>query len=368
MGKKVLICIPDLGICNGVTTFILSFYDDIIQQGYQADFLLVENEHTEKESYVSEKGSRIYKVPKYSKYDKRRIDYIDRVFRNEAYDIVHVNFPGPNGAMVLKAARKYGVRHRIYHCHNPLNNLSLKSFLSEHVFTPICRRRANKYVACSRTAGKSIFGNRKFDVVNNAIDPTGFLFRPESRERIRKELQIEDRLVVGVAARMTAQKNPLFLVKVFAEIKKRNPNAVLLWVGDGELQERIEETCSKYGIWDSVVLAGRQSEIADWYSAMDLFLLPSRFEGLGIVYLEAQANGLSCFGSDCVPEETEVTERMHRISLSKSPSDWATEIVKTLDKDTASREVKTEEFKQKGYDSRFIKHRLCEVYESLYKE
>lgn len=368
MKKKVLLCIPNLGICNGVTTFIMSFYDSLLAQGYQVDFLLVINNYSEMESYIQERGSKIYKVPNGKKYDKRRIDYIEKVFQNETYDIVHVNFPGANGAIVLKAAKKNGVSYRVYHCHNPFNTSTVRTFISEMLFTPLCKLRANRYVACSEAAGRTIFRKKKFEVINNAINPTEFLFSEESRTSIRKKYQIENRLVVGVAARMAEQKNPLFIIKIFAQMHKENKNAVLLWVGDGNMREKIEQACIEHNVQDAVLLVGRQSNMVEWYSAMDLFLLPSKFEGLGIVYLEAQANGLYCFGSQCVPRETEVTERMHRISLKKKPEEWSAEILKTMEMDAGYRGIKEELFKEKNYDSRFTKNRLCELYASFDKE
>lgn len=367
MKKRVLIGIPNLGICNGVTTFIMSFYDYLLNQGYAVDFLLVMDNHSELESYVLDRGSNIYMVPNYSKYDKRRVSYIDNVFYENNYDIVHVNFPGPNGAMVLKSAKKNGVKYRIYHCHNPLNVLSIKSILSEKIFTPLCKRRANKYVACTNMAGKSIFGNAKFEVINNAINPRDFLFSEEARVRIRKDFNIENQLVVGVAARMDDQKNPDFIIDVFCEIRKINPGAKLLWVGDGRKQNQIQAICAERDIKESVLLVGRQSNVRDWYSAMDVFLLPSKFEGLGIVYLEAQANGLLCFGSDRVPEETEVTNLMHRISLDKTAAEWAAEILETYESSQKKREVDIDLFKEKGYDSRFVESRLYDVYESFFE-
>ncbi|MBQ7360642.1 MAG: glycosyltransferase [Lachnospiraceae bacterium] len=368
MKRNVLMCIPDLGICNGVTSFMLSFYDYLIEQEYSVDFLVVEDQHMEKESYVTEKGSRVFRVPIAAKYDKSRIEFIDKVFRENAYDIVHVNFPGPNGAMVLKAAKKWGVKHRIYHCHNPLNLLSLKSTLSERVFTPICRSRANKFLACSKSAGISIFGNRDFQVINNAIEPRDFVFDAKARERVRKSLQLESQMVVGVAARMEAQKNPSFIVEVFAEMKKKCKDAVLVWVGDGGMQKQIEEACVAKNIRDAVFLVGRQPDVTEWYSAMDLFLLPSRYEGLGIVFLEAQANGLPTFGSDCVPEETQITHLMHRISLEKSAAQWADEIWNIYDRQQGERMVDIDLFRKHGFDVNYSKDKLYVVYESLYQE
>lgn len=366
--KKVLICVPDLGICNGVTTCIMSFYEHLLQQEYRIDFLVVMHQHMEMESYVRERGSNVYKVPLGMKYDKKRVRYIDDVLRNGVYDIVHVNFLGPNGAMILKMAKKYGIEHRIYHCHNPINKLSLKAVLSESIFTFVCRKRANKYVACSYSAGKAIFKNDKFEIVNNAINPDVFCYNCHARIKIRENLNIGDRLVIGVAARMDAQKNPGFIIEVFSEIKKLREDAVLLWVGDGAEKARIENLCKKKNIQDSVYLVGRKSNMDEWYSAMDLFLLPSKFEGLGIVYLEAQANGLPCFGSECVPEETEITELMHRISLDKSADKWATEMLRVYEEQDEKHKVDIGLFKRKGYDIKFVRNRLWELYETCYNE
>lgn len=367
MKRKVLMCVPDLGICNGVTTFMLSFYDYLMEHGYSMDFLVVIGKHMEKESYVTERGSKVFRVPVAAKYDKSRVDFIDKVFRENRYDIVHVNFPGPNGAMVLKAAKKWGVKHRIYHCHNPLNLLTLKSTISEKVFTPICRMRANKFLACSKAAGRSIFGNRNFEVINNAIAPKDFAFDLQARNKIRQQLQLGEQMVVGVAARMGPQKNPEFIVEVFGEIKKKCKEAVLVWIGDGLMQSLIEQKCEEKGFDKDVYLVGRQSEVTEWYSAMDLFLLPSRYEGLGIVFLEAQASGLPTFGSDCVPEETEVTDLMHRISLKKSAEQWADEILAAYDKKKGKREVDLELFEKHGFDLNYTEDKLYCVYESLFE-
>lgn len=366
--RKVLICVPDLGICNGITTFIMSFYEHLLQKEYSIDFLVVMHQNMEMEPYVLERGSRVFKVPSGMKYDPKRVRYIDEVLRNGAYDIVHVNFLGPNGAMVLKMAKKYGVEHRIYHCHNPLNMLSIKAVISESVFTMVCKKRANKFVACSISTGKAIFKNKKFEVVNNAINPNDFLYNHEAGIRTRESLGIDDRLVIGVAARMDAQKNPSFIIDVFSEIKKLRKDAVLLWVGDGDRKDQIENLCTKKNIRDSVFLVGRQSNMAEWYSAMDLFLLPSKFEGLGIVYLEAQANGLPCFGSDCVPVETEVTGLMHRIPLKKGAAEWATEMLRVYEGKQEKHKVDIDLFEKYGYDINFVRNRLCDVYESCYNE
>ncbi|MBQ9768202.1 MAG: glycosyltransferase family 1 protein [Lachnospiraceae bacterium] len=357
-----------MGICNGITTFIMSFYEYLLQHEYSVDFLLVTDKNLEMEPYVSEKGSKVFKVPNGGKYDKKRIAYINRVFKAEAYDIVHVNFPGPNGALVLKAAKKNGVKYRVYHCHNPLNNLSMKTRISEGIFTPLCRKRANKYVACSGAAGKSVFGDAKFEVIKNAIRPEDFLFDPDGRKQIREKSGIENRLVVGVAARMEEQKNPSFLIEVFSEFKKLQKDAVLLWVGDGSKMAQMRELCNEKNLQDAVLFVGRQSNVVEWYSAMDMFLLPSKFEGLGIVYLEAQANGLHCFGSDCVPEETEVTDRMHRISLEKSAAEWAEEMLRVTKGQSGLREVNLELFRVCGYDINYVENRLYEVYESYFHE
>ena len=136
---------------------------------------------------------------------------------------------------------------------------------------------------------------------------------------------------------------------------------------DGNMTEQVRRMCSEYQMEDAVLLPGRQTDVVAWYSAMDLFLLPSKFEGLGIVYLEAQANGLHCFGSDCVPEETQVTNRMHRISLKHNASRWADEITAILDANHTSRAADDIELFQKAnYDSRFVAGRLYEIYESFH--
>ena len=280
--------------------------------------------------------------------------------------IVHVNMPGHVGFETLKMARQYGIGKRIFHAHNPRNNLNLKTVISTKVYDYLLQREATELVACSKSAGNSRFGNKDFQVLKNVIDTDRFVYRLEDRRYIREKLHIEKKVVVGVVGRFAAQKNPEFLLECFAEYNKLNKESVLLWIGDGELQEKIQDRAKNMGLKGACLFVGRKNNIEKWYSAMDLFLLPSKFEGMGIVFLEAQCTGLPCFGSTNVPIETEVTELMHRISLKQEANYWATAMKKVTDM-SGDRRSRASEFINAGYTHEATKSDLLNMYEKRIK-
>ena len=179
-----------------------------------------------------------------------------------------------------------------------------------------------------------------------------------------KIILIEDKIVIGVVGRFSCQKNPYFLVKCFAELRKIEPKAFLLWVGDGELKNNVEKKLYDMGLERDVQFVGRKPNVQEWYSAMDLFFLPSVFEGMGIVFLEAQCTGLPCVGSSNVPIETEITELMHRISLKDNEKIWAIQMKKILD-ESINRKTRDKDFIDKEYTHDLTQNDLRDYYNYL---
>ena len=305
-------------------------------------------------------------MPQGNKYSYKVSRKIRTIIKEGKYDIVHVNMPGHVGFETLKMARQYGIGKRIFHAHNPRNNLNLKTVISTKVYDYLLQREATELVACSKSAGNSRFGNKDFQVLKNVIDTDRFAYRLEDRRYIREELHIDKKVVVGVVGRFAAQKNPEFLLECFAEYNQLNKESVLLWIGDGELQEKIQDRAKNMGLKEACLFVGRKNNIEKWYSAMDLFLLPSKFEGMGIVFLEAQCTGLPCFGSTNVPIETEVTELMHRISLKQEANYWATAMKKVIDM-SGDRRSRASEFINAGYTHEATKSDLLNMYEKWIK-
>lgn len=364
--KKALILLPYLKNGDGTAVALMNYYQELIEHGWRIDFLVLKIFECEWLNKVKADGNNIYELPKENKYSYKVSRKIRSIIKEGKYDIVHVNMPGHVGFETLKMARQYGIGKRIFHAHNPRNNLNLKTVISTKVYDYLLQREATELVACSKSAGNSRFGNKDFQVLKNVIDTDRFVYRLEDRRYIREKLHIEKKVVVGVVGRFAAQKNPEFLLECFAEYNKLNKESVLLWIGDGELQEKIQDRAKNMGLKGACLFVGRKNNIEKWYSAMDLFLLPSKFEGMGIVFLEAQCTGLPCFGSTNVPIETEVTELMHRISLKQEANYWATAMKKVIDM-SGDRRSRASEFINAGYTHEATKSDLLNMYEKRIK-
>lgn len=364
--KKALILLPYLKNGDGTAVALMNYYQELIEHGWRIDFLVLKIFECEWLNKVKADGNIIYELPKENKYSYKVSRKIRSIIKEGKYDIVHVNMPGHVGFETLKMARQYGIGKRIFHAHNPRNNLNLKTVISTKVYDYLLQREATELVACSKSAGNSRFGNKDFQVLKNVIDTDRFVYRLEDRRYIREKLHIEKKVVVGVVGRFAAQKNPEFLLECFAEYNKLNKESVLLWIGDGELQEKIQDRAKNMGLKGACLFVGRKNNIEKWYSAMDLFLLPSKFEGMGIVFLEAQCTGLPCFGSTNVPIETEVTELMHRISLKQEANYWATAMKKVTDM-SGDRRSRASEFINAGYTHEATKSDLLNMYEKRIK-
>lgn len=238
----------------------------------------------------------------------------------------------------------------IIHSHNISSGKGIDNKFKDFLQIPLKKeKKADFRFACSKDAGKWLFDKCDFKVINNAIDTNMFIFNEDKRNNIRKLYSIEDKLVIGNIARFSEQKNHIFLIDIFNEIYKKNKNAVLMLVGDGHLKNEIEDKVNLLGLRENVIFTGVKSNVNEHLMAMDVFLFPSLFEGLGIVLIEAQASGLKCFTSDIVvPNEAKVSDLLEYINLSKDAKYWAG---KVLECDNGyERENMTQYIVDMGYD------------------
>lgn len=365
--KKALILLPSLEKGDGSAAAIMNYYDALAKGGWTVDFLLTrcsQNSRTEK---VTRCGGRIFVLPSKNKYSCSAAKMLLSVIKRGDYSVIHINIPGHIACLALKDARKSGVPIRVFHCHNPKNTLNIKTKVSTLLYDSLCLRYASRLIACSESAGVSRFGNRNFKVLKNLITASSFRYDKAVRTELRRKIGAENNILVGVVSRITAQKNPLFLVECFAAFKRKEPGAKLLWIGEGDLTGKVQDLLKEKSLLDDCVFTGRIEDPGQWYSAMDLFLLPSLFEGLGIVFLEAQCSGLPCFGSDKVPPETEVTPLMHRLSLQRSAEDWASAMEKEALSHTVRRDM-GDDLRRAGYTVETSGSGMLALYNNWYRE
>ena len=314
--KKPVIVAQIMGkwIGGGVESVIMNYYRHLDRTKVQFDFICDEDSTRIPYDEIKKLGGRVFLVPKYQKLPKY-LKALEDLFRKNKYRIVHSNI-NTISVFPLYAAKKAGVPVRISHSHSTSNAREWKRNIIKNILRPFSKRYATDYFACSELAGRYLFGNKTFDrgevkIIHNAIDLDKFKFDPETRKKLRKELDIKEKtVVIGHVGRFVKQKNHDFLIDVFNEYHAKNPDSKLLLIGTGPLEEKIKAKVEKLDLSDSVLFLGQREDTNKLYSAMDFFCLPSLYEGLGMVLIEAQMNGLPCLASDKVPKEAKITENI----------------------------------------------------------
>ena len=249
-----------------------------------------------------------------------------RLLEERRYDVVHLNAYQALSLQYLELARLSGVPVRIAHSHNT----ALRKSLTRPLKLALHRWARKKYAgeatrrwACSAQAARFLFGDAEWTFVPNGIDVERFRFDPEGREEARRELGLENKLVIGNVGRLCYQKNQSFALDVFQLLHRQQPESLLLLVGEGEDRKALEEKAKSLGVDDSVIFYGTTDRVERLYWAMDVFAFPSLFEGLGIVAIEAQAAGLPVLCSEHIPEEAPITAWATRRELTAGAKSWA---------------------------------------------
>ena len=330
---------------GGLETMIMNYYRHIDRSNVQFDFLVHRDFEADYDTEILALGGRIFRLPPLNPVSGSYMKALDTFFREHPeYKIVHCHLDCMAG-IPLKVARKYDVPVRIAHAHSNSQTKDKKYLLK------LCYKRnipanATCLFACSHAAGQWMFKTDNFQVMNNAIDTGKYAFDPAVRESVRNELVIPDNApVFGHVGRFMAAKNHSFLIELFSKLPQ---NAYLLLVGDGELREKIECHARTLGVWDRVIFTGVRTDVARMLHAMDVFLFPSLYEGLGIAAIEAQAAGLPCLISDGVPMECrKTTGLVYQLPLSAGAGRWAQKAQELL---SIQRQSTTQQLIDSGFD------------------
>lgn len=354
---------------GGISSWMFNYITHIDPSRVQFDFAVHGLERGPREEEAEVLGAKVWHVP------YKRQDYAEnqaalkKIFASGAYPIVHAHLDGMNG-YVLGLAKEAGVPVRISHCHNTqyLTTNPLRMLL--HTAT---KKRipsvATHLFACSEAAARFFYGDAlvragRTRVIKNAIDLDRFRFDPVARADIRGQLGLaEDAFAVGHIGRFEHQKNHAFLLRAFRKLKDIRSDAVLLLAGDGVLRADIEHDISALGLDGAVRLLGYRPDADKLYSAFDAFALPSRFEGLGIVLVEAQMSGLKCLASKAVPCDAAI---MDCTFLELDEQLWANALseISTGDQ-SAQRAAARAAFVTAGYDIGREAQKLSDFYEEL---
>lgn len=315
-------------IGGGVEQVAMNYYSHVDHARVQFDFIITDDSTVvdENKKIIEALGGRLFVVPAYRRLRTFEDSLYALFAEHPEWRIVHSHMNSLS-VFVLKQAKRAGIPVRIAHSHST----SGKGEYAKNAVKALLKTQANRYpterFACSRYAGEWLFGKgRGFEVVYNAIDLRRFSFNAEARAKARADLGlVGGQFAVGHVGRFMAQKNHVFLIDAFEQVARRREDAVLLLVGTGEAEACVESSVVERGLSGRVRFLGQRTDMPDMYAAFDAFVLPSLYEGLGLVGVEAQRSGLPCLLSDAITREVDVTGECRFLPID-DPTVWADSI------------------------------------------
>lgn len=327
--KRVLHIVNRMGY-GGIEAFLMNLYRNIDRKKVQFDFAVHTKKKGEYDKEIKKLGGNIYYFT--SRKDNLFEYYKDwnNFLKNNAknYSTIHMHVSSLTTIMPLVLAKKYNIKNRIIHAHNTFQKGKIHKILS-NINKKRIRKYATKLFACSTEAGNYVYGNNNYENINNGIDLEKYKFNIEKRKYKRKELNIKsDETVYINIGRLTEEKNQVYLLSIFKEIYKHDNKSKLFIIGKGKLKSKIENEIKEMHLEEQVILLEGRSDIPEILQAVDIFLLPSLYEGLPVVAIEAQASGLKCFISKNVSPEVKLSNLVDFLDINKSPKEIAEYILK----------------------------------------
>lgn len=331
--KKILHVVNKMGY-GGIETFLMNVYRSIDTNKVKFDFAVHTTDEGEYDKEIRELGGQLYyftsrrnSIYKYYK------DWNNFLKKNaDKYVAIHMHVSSLTTILPLVLAKKYNIKNRIIHAHSTFQQGTFHKILSE-INKKRIKRYATKLLACSTEAGNYVFG-KEYENINNGIDSEKYKFNIEKRKEKRKELEIEEHETAYVnVGRLIEIKNQKYLVNVFKEIYKKDNKSKLFIIGKGEQKESLEQQIKDLNLEKQVILLNGRNDIPEILQAMDIFILPSLYEGLPLVAIEAQTAGLKCFISKNISKEVKLTELVDFIDINKECKEIAQYIINNKEYD-----------------------------------
>lgn len=331
---------------GGLETMLMNYYRHIDRDRIQFDFLVHREFEADYDKEIESLGGRIYKIQKLNPFSNKYKKSLRTFFLiHPEYKIVHVH-QDCLSSVILKVAKECNVPVRIAHSHNSNQAKDIR-YPVKLYYKRWIAKYATALFACGADAGDWMFGGVPYTIVKNSIDAKRFLYNKQVRDNIRHQMNISHSFVVGNVANFSVAKNHIFLIDIFNEIQKKKENSVLLLVGDGPTINEAKNKVRALGLENKVLFAGVCGNVSELMQAMDVFVMPSLYEGLPLVLVEAQAAGLNCIISDNVPDDCKITKLVTKISLTESAEKWADTI---LSYENCQREDTYETIYKAGFD------------------
>lgn len=346
-------------VTGGIKSVIMNYYENIDRDIIQFDFIVDSDSPLKDYSDIEKLGGRVFEIPPVQHLWGHIIE-CRRILKRENYLIAHA-YVNTLNVFPMFAAKLAGVPIRIAENLSTAHHREGKTFLKK-ALKPLCKWFPTHLAANSKFSGEWLYGEkamRNCKILYNAIDLDKFHYDAELREATRKTFGWTDKFVIGHIGRFQYQKNHEFLIDIFNEIHKIDDSAILILIGYGDLKNSIFEKIDRYGLTDYVVDLGGREDIAQFYNAMDCFVLPSFYEGLPVVGIESQATGVPCVISTEVTKETKITDVMEFIGLAEGAEEWARRILKWKN---YKRKCVDDQITASGYNIKNEAHLLKEYY------
>ena len=353
---------------GGKKNLVMEYYRHIDRNQIQFDFICDSDSNAIPKEEIKKLGGRCYIIAPYQNIIKNMWQ-LRMICKKNKYKIMH-SYNGTMNIFSLFVGWLCNIPIRINESISMGHSADKKTVL-KNILKPFSRLFSTNYVANGEMCGRWQFGNKLFDagkvkVFRTVIDTEVNKYDPQLRAKTREMLGIGNELVIGHIGRLTEQKNTLFVIDIFNEIVKMKKNAKLLIIGDGNLRKAMFERIDQYGIRNNVLYLGRREDIQQFYNAMDCFLLPSLYEGLPVVGVEAENCGLPVFFSTEIPLESNACGDLgYFIKLDESARNWASKILSVAQNSISNRRSREEEIKRAGFDSNIEADKLLQYYKTL---
>lgn len=329
---------------GGIESLLMNLYRHIDRDVVQFDFMLHRSQKGTFDDEIERLGGRIYHTEPFNPFHHQKyMKSMENVLREHPeYKIIHAH--SELNYWPLKVAKKMGVPVRIAHSHNARSTINLKYFFLSYEKLFI-KKTASDLFMCSTIAGEWSYGQKavadgKCVFLKNGIEVEKYTYNEKKRSEVRSKMGFGNKLVIGHVGRFMQQKNHSFLIDIFKNVHEKYPESVLILVSEGRLMDEIKNKVNRLGLTDAVRFLGFRDDVHELMQAMDVFVLPSLWEGLPFTLIESQSAGLPCVISDVISDEATVTDLLEKVSLSKSPEEWADTVLKkyeeTVRKDTSS--------------------------------
>lgn len=340
---------------GGQETLIMNLYRNIDRTKVQFDFIVNTSEKGYYDEEIQQLGGNIYGICSLTTNLIKHCQQLKKILKENQYETIHRHTCSSVVAIDLLMAKLAGVKNRIVHSHaNRTMRLPILNILCK----PFMNQLATQKLACSKEAAIFLFGKKQakeVQIVKNSIPIDKFKFDESKRNEVRKKYNAEGKFIVGHVGRLDYAKNHAFMIEMFQELLKKEPNCQLWLIGSGPLENEIKEKVKQYGIEENVLLWGTRADINELIMGMDLFIFPSIYEGLGIALIEAQCSGIKCIASSNIQNEAIVTDNVEKIDTSNIQQ-WIQEIQKIKHEEVNSRNIEFDE-RIKAYEiNELVKH------------